>query len=342
VARDLLALRAPRAAFVGSFPRLTGISSLGQVGVVCSPMPSQHLCRTLKRSLIFGIWIGGIVSGLASENETIGPLQSPPTSFTGPDWSASFEGDYTFGSRIRDFGSFGSQAEYHYSFQASRRFSWGDHWFFKIGFAEEQFQFSRSNEFLPYSLTKIAAQIAIGSSLTDSLSWEADASPGVYYTGDHITGNSFDVPVALLGHWKINPHFAVSLGVGANYFSQNPVLPIGGLVWNVTDRWTVSAGFPATRLTYQVTPRAQLYAGFDRQSGGFRNGPTNDQRTNNAILSYTENKLGGGLVLRPSRGVKLDLSSGFDFQREFNYFRSGPIFRSKGAPYLQAQLHVDL
>jgi len=91
-----------------------------------------------------------------------------------------------------------------------------------------------------------------------------------------------------------------------------------------------------------VAPGAQLYAGFERQSGGFRNGPTNDQRTNNAILSYTENKLGGGLVLRPTRGVKLDLSSGFDFQREFNYYRSGPIFRSKGAPFLEAQLHVDL
>ena len=38
----------------------------------------------------------------------------------------------------------------------------------------------------------------------------------------------------------------------------------------------------------------------------------------------------------------LQASFEIDFQREFNYFRSGPIFRSKGAPFLQAQLHVDL
>jgi hypothetical protein len=134
-----------------------------------------------------GIWIATAVSCFAGEKEVI---QAPLVSTSAdPAWSANFEGDYTFGSRFSDFGKFGSQAEYHYSVQATRRFNFGDNWFFKIGFAEGQFQFSRSNSFLPYSLTKIAGQFGFGSSLTDSLRWEADVFPGVYYTRDHITGN---------------------------------------------------------------------------------------------------------------------------------------------------------
>jgi len=288
----------------------------------------------------FSIWISTVVAGFAGEQEIIQP--APISSPVQPTWSAQFEGDYTFGSRFKDFGQFGTQAEYHYSIQASRRFNLGDNWFFKIGFAEEQFQFSRSNSFLPYSLTKIAGQFGIGSSLTETLRWELGVSPGVYYTRDHITGNSFDAPTVLFGRWQVTPQFALTLGVGGSYLSQYHVLPVGGFTWQATDRLTLNATFPKPRLVYEIAHGADLYVGGEFLGGGFRNGPTDDRRTNNAVLSYTEDRLGGGLIFQPIRGVKLDLSSGFTFQREFNYYRSGPVFRSKGAPYLAAQLRIDL
>ena len=294
----------------------------------------------MRVQILLAIWLAGAVSSFAGEQEEIStPVILVPTP-TAPSWSANFESDYTFGSRFKDVSSFGSQSEFHYSTQASRRFSLADGWFFKIGFAEEQFQFSRSNSFLPYSLTKVAGQIGFGSSLTDSLRWEADVSPGVYFTRDHITTNSFDAPAALIGTWQINPRFRVSLGVAGRYFSQNPVLPVGGLTWEITDRWKLEAGLPKTRVTYVLTPGSDLYVGAEFQQGGFRNGPTNDRRTNNAVLTYTDERVGGGLILQPIRGVKLDLSAGFNFQREFNYFHSGPVFRTKGAPYLQTAFHL--
>jgi hypothetical protein len=137
-----------------------------------------------------GVWIATGVFCFAGEKEVL-----PPAPICTPAelaWSANFEGGYTFGSRFRNFGDFGSQAEYHYTIQATRRFSLEEGWFFKIGFAEEQFQFSRSDAFLPYSLPKVAGQFGFGSSLTDSLRWEADVFPGVYYTHDDITENPFD------------------------------------------------------------------------------------------------------------------------------------------------------
>jgi len=303
----------------------------------------------MRIRLFFGLYASAAMVGFAGadDNIEVTPISKaiqvePAPATTAPTWSATLESDYTFGSRFKDNGAFGSQSEFHYSIQASRRINLGDSWFLKIGFAEEQFQFSRSNSSIPYSLTKIAGQIGIGSALTDSLSWEADVAPGVYFTRDHITANSFDAPAVLLGHWQVNPHLTLSLGVGGRYLNQDHVLPVGGLRWDISDRWTLNAGFPKTRLSYAITPETNIYVGGEILDGGFRNGPTDDRRTNNAVLSYSEERLAGGLVFKLIRGVQLDCSSGFNFQREFNYFHAGPVFRTKGAPFLETQLHLDL
>jgi hypothetical protein len=294
----------------------------------------------MRIPLSLGIWVTAAVSSFGGEKEVV---QIPPTTTQAQTtWSATFEGDYTFGSRFKDFGQFGSQAEYHYSIEAARRFNLDENWFFRLGFVEEQFQFSRSNSFLPYSLTKIAGQLGIGSSLSDNFRWEFDVTPSVNFTRDHITANSFDASAVLLGRWQVTPRFVLILGVAGSYLSEYHALPVGGFTWEVIDRLTLNATFPKPRLVYEIARGTDLYVGGEVLGGGFRNGPTDDRRTNNAVLSYTEERIGGGLIFQPIRGVKLDFSSGFTFQREFNYYRSGPVFRAKGAPFLGAQLRLDL
>jgi hypothetical protein len=286
---------------------------------------------------ILGFWLATALTCFGGEQQIVQSISAPPR----PTWSASFEGDYTFGSRFKDFGEFGSQAEYHYSIKATRRFNLGENWFFRLGFTEEQFQFSRSNSFLPYSLTKVAGRFGVGSSLTDSLGWELDVAPGVHFARDRVTGDSVDAPTVLLGRWEVNPRFTVSLGVAASYLNEYHVLPVGGLTWQVSDCLKLDATFPKPRVVYKIAPETNVYVGGEFLGGGFRNGPTDDRRTNNAILRYSEERIEGGLISQPLQGVNLDFSSGFTFQREFSY-PSGPVFRAKGAPFVGMQIHLNL
>jgi hypothetical protein len=256
-------------------------------------------------------------------------------------WYADTEFSYTFGSKFKRESDFGRQSEYHFSIRTGRRFDLSESWRLTLGIENEQFRFSRSNSFLPYSLNKIAADVGLG--------WRSPLGqlqltlhPGVYYTRDHITANSFDMPFALVDRIPLAPNFSISLGFGGSLLNENHILPIGGFVWDVTDRMELRALFPRPGLSYKLNDSTKLFLGADFLGGAFRNGPTNDRRTNNAVLTYQESRVGAGISFQPHEGVKLSLSSGYAFERKFDYYHRGPVIRAKGAPYVQLQVELTL
>jgi uncharacterized protein DUF6268 len=256
-------------------------------------------------------------------------------------WYADTEFSYTFGSKFRRESDFGRQSEYHFNIGFGRRFELSESWRLTLGIENEQFHFSKSNSFLPNSLNKLAAEVG--------LAWrnplgqlQLRLHPGVYYTRDHITGNSFDMPFALVGTRRITSNFSLSLGVGGSILGEYHVSPIGGFVWDINDRPELRALFPHPGLSYALNDSTKLFLGADFLGGAFRNGPTNDQRTNNAALTYQESRAGAGIAFQPHQGMKLTLSSGYSFERKFDYYHRGPIFISKGAPYVQFQVELTL
>jgi Domain of unknown function (DUF6268) len=256
-------------------------------------------------------------------------------------WYADTDFSYTFGSKFRRESDFGRQSEYHFNIRFGRRFELSENWRLSLGIEDEQFRFSRSNSFLPYSLNKLAAEVGLG--------WrnplgqlQLTLHPGVYYTRDHITSNSFDMPFALVGTRRLTSNFSLSLGVDGSILSENHISPIGGFVWDINDRLELRALFPHPGLSYALNDSTKLFLGADFLGGAFRNGPTNDPRTNKAALTYQESRVGGGISFHPHQGVKLSLSSGYSFERKFDYYHRGPIFRSKGAPYVQLQVELTL
>ena len=80
----------------------------------------------------------------------------------------------------------------------------------------------------------------------------------------------------------------------------------------------------------------------DFVGGGYRNGPTNDPRTNDAILDYTAYRADGGIGYNPRKGVSIEATIGWSIQRRFDYFLAGPDFSSKSAPYMKLDVSIDL
>lgn len=267
-------------------------------------------------------------------------LQAPPPMEQGPEgapaWSFDLNGSYTMGSRIMKAGDFGSQAEYHYEAQVLRNIHLFKTYYLQIGFDHDQFQFSRSNATLfPYSLTSDAAVIAISYWSGDEYHPLLRLEPGVYYTRNHITKNSFNMPFRVQGGVKVNDQLHLVLGVEIDPFASSIAFPIVGVNWKVSDQFNVRAVFPKPRISYLPNKSLEFFIGGELTGGAYRNGPTRDRRTNNALLDYSDYRACLGMEYDFTKVISLEANLGWSFERRFNYHRAGPIYNAKGAPYAQ-------
>ena len=266
-------------------------------------------------------------------------LQAPPME-EGPEgaplWTFDLNGSYTMGARIMKAGEFGSQAEYHYEIEALRNIHLFKKYYLQIGFDHDQFLFSRSNSTLfPYSLTSDAAVIAVSYWSGDEYHALLRFEPGIYYTRNHITKNSFNIPFRLQGGIKVNDQLHLVLGIEVDPFGSSIAFPIAGFNWKVNDQFNIRAVFPRPRISYLPNKSMEFFIGGELLGGAYRNGPTADRRTNNALLDYAEYRACLGMEYDFTKVISLEGNLGWSFERQYNYHRAGPIFKAKGAPYAQ-------
>ncbi|HEX7194639.1 MAG TPA: DUF6268 family outer membrane beta-barrel protein [Chthoniobacterales bacterium] len=272
-------------------------------------------------------------------------IQAPltqPTPAQGPLWSFDLNGSYVSGSQIQNAHNFGSQAEFHHEFEALRNFHLFDKYYLQVGIDYDRYDFSRSNSIFPYALSGVAGEAGISYWDGDDFFPLLTLKPGVYFTRNHITRNSFDIPVRAAGGVKVQKKVHLVLGFEADAYQEIPVFPVAGLNWEITDKVNLRAVFPEPRLSYNPNKQLEIFISGEVGGGSYRNGPTDDRRTNNAILEYTEDRAGTGVSYNPRKGISFEASAGWSIQRRFNYFRAGPDYSSKGAPYVKLDLSIDL
>ena len=44
----------------------------------------------------------------------------------------------------------------------------------------------------------------------------------------------------------------------------------------------------------------------------------------------------------PKENISLEATAGWSFLRDFDYFRAGPDYKSKGAPYIKLEMSIGL
>ena len=259
-----------------------------------------------------------------------------------PLWSTDATGDYTLGSRIMKAADFGSQAVYHYEFEVLRNLQLFDKYYFQFGVDSERFDFSRSNSIYPSSITSLDAEVSLSYWTGDDFYPLLKLQPGVYYTGDYITANSFDIPVRAVAGIKTREDLYLVLGLDADPYEEEPITPVCGVNWKINDQYILRAVFPQPRFSYNPNKAVELFLTADLVGGGYRSGPTNDRRTSNAVLDYTDYRAASGLNYNPRKGVSVEMSAGWSFERRFDYYHSGPDDTAKGAPYFKLDLSIDL
>jgi hypothetical protein len=278
----------------------------------------------------------------AGGNTLVQPSPTPGAENLGPLWSFDLNSTYTFGSHVERSGNLGSQAEYRYEIEALRNFRITGDYYLQLGVDYERFDFSRSNSQFPYSFTSLSGEILFSYLSGDSFYPIIRLEPGIYYTRDHVTGNSFDVPIRITPGFKVSPNLYIIFGASIDPYSNPVVFPIGGFNWKINDQFNFRAVFPRPRFSYIPNDKLEIYLGAELIGNSYRNGPTNDRRTNNAIVEYDEERAGFGVDYTLRKGIDLEAIGGWTFERTFDYIRSGPINRSRGSPYIKLDLKIDL
>jgi hypothetical protein len=263
-----------------------------------------------------------------------------PNNGGSPIWSFDLDSDFTFGSSIQKYANFGSQAVYHYEIEFLRDVSLFDKYFLQFGPDFERFAFSRSNSLFPSALTSLAAEFAISYWDGDEFFPILKVEPGLYYTRDYITKNSFDIPIRLALGLKVQKDVHLVLGFSADRFQQIPIFPVAGFNWKINDKLNFRAVFPEPRFSYTPNDSVEFFLDGQYAGGTYRNGPTNDSRTSNALLQYTEIRMGTGLSYTARKGVTFDATAGWTFERDFNYFRAGPNIKTRGSPYIRLETTI--
>jgi hypothetical protein len=284
-----------------------------------------------------------IFAGVASGDEK-SVIQTPPSEPQGkaPLWSLDLNSDYTLGSKIIKSSDFGSQAVSHYQIEALRDIHLFDKYYFQFGVDSERYDFSRSNTIYPSSISSVAAEFAISYWTGDDFYQLLKFEPGVYYTRDNITANSFDVPIRAVAGFKVRDNLHLVLGLDLDPFEQEWAIPICGFNWKINEQYNLRAVFPQPRFSYTPNKQLEFFLAADLVGGGYRNGPTDDRRTNNALLNYSEYRAASGVNYNPQKGLSFEMTAGWSIERRFDYFRAGPDDTAKSAPYIKLDISIDL
>jgi Domain of unknown function (DUF6268) len=199
---------------------------------------------------------------------------------------------------------------------------------------------------IPFSLQ--AENLVVGGDIqvSPAILVRLEANPGIYSDARDITGRNFNVPFEIAASYFVSSDLILLAGVYVDVNAGDPVFPIIGVHWKVSDKWVIEGMPPRPQIQYILSDKVTLFAGadlreqtfvVDHQFGSSRGLP----QLNNAILEYDEIRAGVGLTWKVSKSVSLDIEGGATPYRRFDYAHVEDGFKVKSedlVPYLRVGL----
>jgi len=214
----------------------------------------------------------------------------------------------------------------------------------RLGVEYQRYDFGfRAGAQLPDNLQSLSAVVGLDTQLSDSILIRVEAQPGIY--AEDLGTGSFNVPFLAGGTYIYSPDLQFIAGVGVDVERKYPAIPALGVRWKFARQWVLNAVVPTPRLEFDLNKNVKLYAGATLKGGSYR---VNDHfgadrgipRLNNAVLSYSEIRTGGGVDWKLTDAFSLNLEGGYQPYRDFDFYRANVRYHENGgAPYGMISLH---
>jgi hypothetical protein len=170
---------------------------------------------------------------------------------------------------------------------------------------------------LPETLHAMSVSVGGRYRATEEFSLALKVSPGLSSDFKDIDKDDFRMKVRLLARYQIFSRLTLIGGVactaGVNDFR---VHPIAGALYQPSERWSFALGFPRTAVVFSPSKKTQYYI-----EGMFSGGEyhLHDTSLSADTINYSDYRLIAGVEFPLSRSVKLGVSGGYAFAREFDF-----------------------
>lgn len=195
---------------------------------------------------------------------------------------------------------------------------------------------------IPNTLQGYNAIIGFDWAMSDQWLMRFEVQPGIYNTNSDVRWNDVNVPIVIGVSYLQSPQVQWVLGLSVDLWREYPVLPGAGVRWQIADDWVLNAIVPRPRLEYKLNKAIDLFVGAELVGGSFRSsvdhGSTHgNDKLNDTPISYSEVRVGGGLIWRLNPGLSVNLNGGWVPFRRMDFNRADTQFdkASEGAPYGQ-------
>jgi len=217
----------------------------------------------------------------------------------------------------------------------------------RLGGEWERFSFGFPDRApLPDTLQAVSLVVGLDTQLSNSILLRFQAQPGFYGT-DHFESQDVNIPFVIGGTYIYSPDLQFVLGIGVDIDRKYPVLPGGGIRWKIARQWVLDAVLPSPRLEFQFNKDLTFYAGGTLREMNFRVddrfGTTRKiPRLNQAVLTYSEVRVGAGADWKVSSVITLSAEAGYQPYRDFDFYRTDVRYHQEGgAPYGTVSVHGE-
>jgi len=217
----------------------------------------------------------------------------------------------------------------------------------RLGGEWERFSFGFPDRApLPDTLQAVSLVLGLDTQLSNSILLRFQAQPGFYGT-DHFESQDVNIPFVIGGTYIYSPDLQFVLGIGVDIDRKYPVLPGGGIRWKIARQWVLDAVLPSPRLEFQFNKDLTFYAGGTLREMNFRVddrfGTTRKiPRLNQAVLTYSEVRVGAGADWKVSSVITLSAEAGYQPYRDFDFYRTDVRYHQEGgAPYGTVSVHGE-
>lgn len=258
------------------------------------------------------------------------------------------EVSYVFGAETRRGNiEFGDLDEIHAKFDYTATVGVTEKAHLRVGPSWERFSFGLPEGApLPNTLQATALKLGVDYDLNDKWILRFEVSPGVYSDFGDISGEDVNAPGLLGFSYLYSDELQWFFGLAFDPWNEYPVLPGFGVRWEFAKDWTLMLVLPKPRLEYKPIEPLTLYVGGELLSGSYRvnhdlGTPKGLAKLDNAIVSYREIRVGGGVKYDILPNLSAEAEGGYMVDREFDFWDEGTRVDTDGAPYVKLGLSAS-
>lgn len=208
----------------------------------------------------------------------------------------------------------------------------------RFGLDLERSNFSVSESAaLPSKLQTAAAVIGADLQLGDAWIVRLEVDPGYYGAATELREKNFDVPITFGASYFVSSDLQLVAGISIDPQRKYVVLPGAGFRYKFATDWVMDLVLPTPRLEYTYSKSLLLYAGGELEDGSYRTdgnfGTVHDlPKLNDAVVDYTEIRVGGGASWKINSELTLEFEAGVVPLQEFDFHRAEIKARSTDIP----------